>query len=190
MKNILKAFIFFLFIGIVFYVFYLFVLKVPEKLNSKGNTIASYATYIKSYKVKSGSNAYYEILCHETPYEIIGGNSESQVSGDKYEVEIDSMDCDHNLIKYHTPIILDSENFLPAEAVITLTIDTEVMSLIKFKYEIKGTKYSRIQYMQPGWKKRSPQIKKDQTIAILYWDKNPQRAVLSEFVKYIEFSHL
>ncbi len=123
--------------------------------------------------------AKYITFCNGITQEISAGHSQSQIPGDKYEIEIDSLDCENFLIKYHSPVILEEEKFFKTRAIITQTVDLEIMSLIKFEYTINEILYKRIQYMKPNWKETYPKIQVGKQIDVLYWQKNPQRSVLS-----------
>src|SRR5690625_1071704 len=49
---------------------------------------------------------------------------------------------------------------------------------IGFTYVVNGEKHKRTQHLQPDYKEKYPNLSEGQKYKVLYWDKNPQRAVL------------
>jgi len=49
---------------------------------------------------------------------------------------------------------------------------------IVFTYTVNDKEYQRSQDLQPDYKEKYPNLSEGQKYKVLYWDKNPQRAVL------------
>ena len=52
------------------------------------------------------------------------------------------------------------------------------VSWISFNYTVNRKTYQRTQDLQPDYKEKYPNLLAGQKYKVLYWDKNPQRAVL------------
>src|SRR5690625_985294 len=52
------------------------------------------------------------------------------------------------------------------------------VSWISFDYTVNGKIYQRTQDLQPDYKEKYPNLSEGQKYKVLYWAKNPQRAVL------------
>lgn len=118
-------------------------------------------------------------------YEVNGSfNANGKVIGDKYLIKYNT-DNPKQIKEYTWNVgFLTTENTEETVGIVegiwsmNILFNRDEDMGITFFYTVNGKKYERTQRLQPDYKEKFPNLSKEQKYKVLYWDKNPQRAVL------------
>jgi hypothetical protein len=141
-------------------------------------------TYATLYKYGYGRGAVSMIFywVDGKRYEVNGSfGVNGKVIGDKYLIKYNP-----EQIKEYTWYVsfLTTEKTVEAVGIINsissanLIFERTMDMQIVFTYTVNDKEYQRSQDLQPDYKEKRPNLSAGQKYKVLYWDKNPQRAVL------------
>jgi hypothetical protein len=144
-------------------------------------------TYATLYRYGYGRGAVSMIFywVDRQRYEVNGSFSvQGKVIGDKYLIKYNP-DNPKQIKEYTWNVgFLKTEKTVGTFGIINgisstnLIFERDKDMQIVFTYTVNGKEYQRSQDLQPDYKEKFPNLLVGQRYKVLYWDKNPQRAVL------------
>jgi len=130
---------------------------------------------LKEIKHQSnGTRSKYAYFVEGIEYELSKVHSASDVVGDKYIVQYDSLRPEEAEIIYFRPVFQKDEQV--TESIGTISQIIKVNKEFEFEYSVAGKSYRRYQHVKE--KEILNMMTKGQDFKITYWTKNPQRAIL------------
>ena len=125
---------------------------------------------------------YVEDKKYESP---VGFNVYGLVIGDKFIVKYLHENPSEFIVLSWKPVFAEPEKdeIIETSGEIARTYrfkywGDEPHSGITFNYYVEGVKFKREQHLPPNYKSIYPNLSKGQKFKVLYWKKNPQRAII------------